>query len=565
MTIDEISEVLRNISNLLQIQGEDSFRARVYERSAESIESLAGDLHQLVEDERLRSIPGIGKAIEQKIIEMLETGRCRFYDSLIQEMGSEVLDLLRVRGVGTKTACRFYQELEVKSPSDLRKALDSGRLHEMKRMGAKTIAAIDEGLQFLESQRQKRPLWQILSIAHVVLDALEHCDEIKRIEFTGGFRRREEVLHSLELIVECESPAAIAEILSGIDGVKSSEMENDALVVASVDAGFPLRIYCFESETYEEGLLMTTGVDAHIAKLNQIAITRNLDELRTPLPVWCENKTESDIYNQLGLPFIAPELRGTADAIEAALTGNLPILIEPRDLRCDLHTHTDWSDGRHSIREMIEAAKAFGHEYIAITDHSESSRVANGLTPERLLEQIKHIREINVEIDNIEVLAGSEVDIRIDGNLDFSDEILEQLDIVIASVHTGFTLSEAEMTARVIRAIENPFVTIIGHPTGRLLGRRPGYAIDLDAVISAAAAHDVVLEINASPSRLDLEPSVVRHARQNGVLLAINTDAHATKQVEHITFGVNVARRGWLEKEDVINTYPLEALKQIIS
>jgi DNA polymerase (family 10) len=214
---------------------------------------------------------------------------------------------------------------------------------------------------------------------------------------------------------------------------------------------------------------------------------------------------------------------------------------------------------------MIEAAKAFGHEYIAITDHSESSRVANGLTPERLLEQIKHIREINAEIDNIEVLAGSEVDIRTDGSLDFSDEILEQLDIVIASVHTGFTFSEAEMTARVIRAIENPFVTIIGHPTGRLLGRRPGYAIDLDAVISAAAAHDVVLEINASPSRLDLEPSVARHARRNGVLLAINTDAHATKQVEHIAFGVNVARRGWLEKEDVINTYPLEVLKKIIS
>lgn len=565
MTNDEISEVLRNISNLLQIQGEDSFRARIYERSAESIEALTVDLHQLVEEGRLRSIQGIGKAIEQKIIEMLETGRCRFYDNLIQEMGSEVLDLLHVRGVGAKTASRFYQELGVKSPSNLREAIDSGQLNEMKRMGAKTIAAIDEGLQFLEAQRQKRPLWQILPIAHAVLDALEHCDEIRRIDFTGDFRRREEVLQSLELIAECENPSVIVEILSEMDGVESPEIENDVLIAASVDAGFPLRIYCFKSEMYEEGLLMTTGADAHLANLNQIAITRNLDELRTPLPAWCKNKTEADIYDKLGLPFIIPELRGTADAVESALTGDLPTLIELEDLRCDLHTHTDWSDGRHSIREMIEAAKAFGHEYIAITDHSESSRVANGLTPERLLEQIKHIREANAAIDNIEVLAGSEVDIRIDGSLDFSDEILEQLDIVIASVHTGFTLSETEMTARVVRAIENPFVTIIGHPTGRLLGRRPGYAIDLDAVISAAAAHDVVLEINASPSRLDLDPGVARHARRNGVLLAINTDAHATKQIEHIALGVNVARRGWLEKEDVINTYPLKELKKIIS
>ena len=565
MTNDEISEVFRNISNLLQIQGEDSFRARIYERSAESIESLTVDLHQLVEQGRVRSIPGIGKAIEQKIIEMLETGRCRFYENLIQEMGLEVLELLRVRGVGTKTASRFYHELGVKSASNLREAIDSGKLKEMDRIGAKTIAAIDQGLKYYESQSQTRALWQVLPIAHAVLDALERSDEIGRADFTGDLRRCEEVLHSIGLTAECDNPKAIAEILSGINGVESPEIENGVLIASSVDGGFPLRIHCYQPEAYAEGLLLTTGTGEHIAKLNQIAKARNLDELCTPSPVWCNNKTEAGIYDKLGLPFIVPELRRSADAVDSALTGDLPALIELEELRGDLHAHTDWSDGRHSIKEMIEAAKAFGHEYVAITDHSESSRVANGLTPERLLEQIKHIREANAAIGGIEVLAGSEVDIRMNGRLDFSDEILKQLDIVIASVHSGFTMSKSAMTKRVVRAIENPYVTIIGHPTGRLLGQRPGYPIDLDEVISAAAANDVVLEINASPSRLDLEPCIARRARRNGVLLAINTDAHSTKQIEHIRFGVNVARRGWLEKKDVINTYPLASLQKIIS
>lgn len=565
MTNDEISEVLRNISNLIEIKGDDTFRARIYDRAADEIDALSVDLHQLAEEGQLRSIPGIGKAIEGKIIEMLETGRCRFYDDLIQEMGAEVLDLLAIRGVGAKTAGRFYYELGVKNLSDLRRAIEADQLNEMKRMGAKTIASIDEGLRFLETQRKMRPLWQILPTAHTVFDALKRCPEIKRLDFTGDFRRREEVLQSLEIIAECTNPQAIVDILSGVDGVEFPTIQNDMHIAASVDAGFPLRIYCFGADEYEAELLMTTGADAHVAQLNQIANAQDVDAIGKPPPDWLKHKDESDIYGELGLPFIVPELRGDADSIEAGLAGNLPKLIELGDLRCDLHMHTNWSDGRSSIREMVEGAKALGHEYIAITDHSQSSRVANGLIPERLLEQLKEIREIDEEIGGIEVLAGSEVDIRRDGSLDFPDEILAQLDIVVASVHSGFSLSEAEMTERVIRAIENPFVKIIGHPTGRLLGRRPGYAINIDAVISAAAAHRVVLEVNASPSRLDLEPIAVRKACESGVLLAINTDAHAISQLEQGIFGINVARRGWLEKKDVLNTYSLGVLKGIIS
>ena len=565
MTNDEIGEVFRNIGNLLQIKGDDSFRARIYDRAAETIDELSVDLHKLAEEGTLRSIPGIGEAIEGKIIEMLETERCRFYDNLIQEMGPDVLDLIAIRGVGVKTAGRFYNELGVKSLTDLRAAIDADRLTQMKRMGAKTIASIDEGLRFLEAQRKMRPLRQILPIADAVFNVLKNFPDIKRLDFTGDFRRREEVLRSLELVAECGSTQGVAEALSGVKGVVSPKTQDDVRVVASVDRGFPLRVYCISKAEYEATLVVTTGSDVHLTQLNQLAASQDIQGLGDQLPDWSKNRTEADIYGQLGLPFIVPELRGDADSIEAASADKLPALIKESDLRCDLHMHTNWSDGRGTLRQMVEAAASLGHEYIAITDHSKSSRVANGLTPERLSAQIQQVREINTEIDGMEVLAGSEVDILKDGSLDFPDELLAQLDIVIASVHEGLSMSELEMTDRIIRAIENPYVTMIGHPTGRLLGRRPGYAVNLEAVIDAAAAHHVALEINAAPSRLDLEPSAVRQALARGVLLSVNTDAHSIPDLERALFGINVARRGWLKKTDVLNTYPLATVKKIMA
>lgn len=565
MTNDEISEVFRNIGNLLQIKGDDSFRARIYDRAAETIDELSADLHDLAEAGTLRSIPGVGEAIEGKIIEMLETGHCRFYDNLIQEMGSDVLDLITIRGVGVKTAGRFYHELGVKNLSDLREAIDTGRLKEMQRMGAKTVALIDESLRFLEGQKKTRPIRQILPIADAIFDGLKNCSDVKRLDFTGDLRRREEVLQSLELVAECDRAQGIVQELSRVRGMASPTLQGNIGVVASVDRGFPLRVYCTSAAEYEATLFVTTGADAHLTQLNQVAASQDIEGLGDQLPAWSRNRTEADIYGQLGLPFIAPQLRGDADSIEAASADKLPTLIEQSDLRCDLHLHTDWSDGRSTLRQMVEAAASLGHEYIAITDHSKASRVANGLTAGRLLAQIQQVREINAEIDGMEVLAGSEVDILRNGRLDFPDKLLAQLDIVVASVHDGVSMSESEMTKRVIHAIENPYVTIIGHPTGRLLGRRPGYAINLEAVIDAAAANRVALEINAAPSRLDLEPRAVRLARERGVLLSINTDAHSVPDLERALFGINVARRGWLEKADVLNTYSLTTVKEIMA
>ena len=569
MTNDQIGTVFLNIGHLLQIQGEDSYRARIYERAADTIENLDVDLAQLAEEGRLQSIPGIGKAIEGKIVEMLETGQCRFYEALIAEMGEEVLDLLRIRGVGVKTSSRFYNELGVRNFQDLRAAIEGGKFKLLKGIGSKTIAQIDEGLRFLEVQDRMRPLWRILPIAQAIIQILRDAPEIARVDFTGEMRRHEEMLNQLELTVECTSPTIIVEALSKVGGVQEFESKESTIsggqcIKASVDDGFPLRVHAFGSEEYEAGLLITTATAEHLAAFDRIVGTHNREKSEGRLPDWMRGKTESSIYDAVALPFILPELRRDEDSIEVAAAGALPTLIELNDIRGDLHTHTEWSDGRHSIREMVEAAKACGHEYIAITDHSVSSRVANGLTPDRLLAHMNEVRSINKEVSGIEVLAGSEVDIQNDGSLDFTDDVLAQLDIVVASVHAGFNMSEAEMTKRMICAIENPFVNIIGHPTGRLLGRRPGYALNLDAVIQAAAEHHVVLEINSSPNRLDLEPDMARKVNEAGVLLTMNTDAHAVPQLQQSRFGINVARRAWLTKDAVINTYSLDALHKLL-
>ena len=568
MTNEQIGTVFLNIGHLLQIQGEDSFRARIYERAADTIENLDVDLAQLAEEGMLQSIPGIGKAIEGKIVEMLETGQCKFYENLIAEMGEEVLDLLRIRGVGVKTAARFYNELSVRNLQDLRTAIDGGKFKLLKGVGSKTIAQIDEGLRFLEAQDRMRPLWRILPIAHAIIQILRDAPGIARAEFTGEMRRHEEMLHQLELTVECTSPPIIVEALSKVGGVEEFETTKSAVsgeqcIKASVDDGFPLRVYVFGSGEYEAGLLMTTATAEHLEAFNGVAETYHLEKSEGCLPDWMRDESESSIYDAVGLPFIPPELRRDGASIEAAAAGALPILIELSDIRGDLHTHTEWSDGRHSIREMVEAAIACGREYIAITDHSVSSRVANGLTPERLLAHMNEVRSINAEVSGIEVLAGSEVDILNDGSLDFADDVLAQLNIVVASVHAGFNMSEADMTKRMIRAIENPFVNIIGHPTGRLLGRRPGYALNIGAVIQAATERHVALEINASSNRLDLEPDMARKANEAGVLLTINTDAHAVSQLQQTSFGINVARRAWLTKDVVINTYALDKLSKL--
>ena len=611
MTNREISAVFQAIGSLLQIRGDDTFRARIYERAADIIEEFPDELvskdpqqstssYNTEAVKRLRATPGIGKAIEDKTVEMLETGRCKFYDELTAEMGTEILELLNLRGVGVKTVGRFYQELGIRNLEDLQVLIESGQMRRMKGIGRKTLQMITESLAFQVEQRNKRPLWRILPTAQDIAEhlmPLVNDNWIKRYQFTGDLRRHEEVCQSVELIVECEDegafrfesgsvPAPLQSFLehfsqtqivfktdSHTQYVYDSESRTfieespreqtddlrDTLSVIQfyIDRDFPVSVYLCTAATYEATLFLTTATDAHIDALPDNSFLNSTG-------FWHEagDMTEVGIYEKLGLSYIPAELRQDGTSVAAAKEDTLPTLIEFADLRGDLHAHTNWSDGRHTLQDMVAAAKAEGLEYFAITDHSVSSTVANGLDRERLLKQVARVRELDAEVEDITILAGSEVDIRRYGELDYPDEVLEQLDIVVASVHSHFTLSEAEMTQRIVRAIKNPFVNIIGHPTGRLLGRRPMYPLNLAEIIEAAAENQTVLEINGSPSRLDLDPEFVRMAKKAGVLLAVNTDAHDIGLLARRQSGLNVARRGWLTKNEVINTYTLEELRE---
>lgn len=604
MTNREISAVFRAIGSLLQIRGDDAFRARIYARAADVIEDFPSELAAEASEqntpgynksavEQLRATPGIGKAIQDKTVEMLETGHCKYYDDLTAEMGTRILELLELRGLGVKTVGRFYQELGVRDLEDLRALLESGKMRGMKGIGKKTLQMISESLAFRTQLRKARPLRAVLPIAQRISEDLAQFGWVKqKPEFTGHLRRYEEICRGIELIVECQDESAfqfekgvVSDSLQAFlepfsqtqivcktgdqsqylyDSNSASLMEKsqdeptsdvrDMLPVIQfyIDQDFPVSIYFCTDATSELTLFLTTAADAHFDALPDC-----------PSPQTTEHGiTEAEIYEELGLAYIPPELRQDGTSVAAAKDNTLPDLVEFTDLRGDLHAHTDWSDGRNTLQEIVAAAQAEGLEYFAITDHSVSSTVANGLDQKRLLEQVKQVRELDAEIEGMTVLAGSEVDIRRSGTLDFPNEILAQLDIVVASVHSHFNLTEAEMTKRIVRAIENPFVNIIGHPTGRMLGHRPGYPLNLEEVIAAAAENNTVLEINGSPSRLDLDPQFVRMAKDAGVLLSVNTDAHAIRQLAHRHSGLNVARRGWLTKTEVINTYTLEELRE---
>ncbi len=576
MTNSEISTIFNNISNLLQIRGDNPFRARVYARAADIIDGLSAELAEnAIILQEFRSLSSIGKAIQDKTDEMLTTGRCELYDELTTEIGTDVLQLLNIRGIGVKTAARLYHELGIRNLDNLGEALEKGQLSAMKGIGKKNLQIIAHNFQFYLKQKGTLPLAKVLKIAEQLADILKTAN-IQRYQFTGELRRYEENCRSLELIVQYEGNGdtirqSLTQLLS--QALVSKTPQAEAAFANTIPTlqfhiaqDFPAIIYFCTLDEYDEILFLTTGTDKYLDALQQLAAHGKVEQ---PQKSTTNSEPENsppksrltNLYKKIEhLPNIPPELQQDETAVKAAMEGTLPNLVELNDLRGDLHAHTTCSDGRNTMQEMVEAAKAEAFEYIAITDHSVSSIIANGLNQTRLLQQIERVRELDAKTENITILAGSEVDIRRDGTLDFPEKILAQLDIVVASVHSNFSLSEAQMTQRLIRAIENPLVNIIGHPTGRLLGQRPMYALDLDTIIEAAAENGTVLEINSSPRRLDLGPEWARQAKHTGALLAVNTDAHGIIQLQHRRFGINVARRGWLTKRDIINTYTLEEL-----
>ena len=541
-----VSQIFENISQLLYIRGDKSYRVQSYQRVADIIGQLTHSieaeneisyLSEMLETGQLRTIKGIGDSAISVITDLLQKGTSNLYEELKLEVGTEVLELLKVRGIGIKMATQLYRHAKIHSLSDLRLALSSNRLKEIKGLGTRKIQSIETSLNYLEIVKNLRPLGIIRPIADRIVSKLKGQPGVEKIEITGEVRRGEEMVSQLELLL-IGSPDNVARVLK--DHLKDQVI--NATNISGTINQFPVVIHFTNLTSMAWDWIVTTGPEDHVQQLS--------------IP-GSDLSTEREIYLLSGLPYIAPELRRTTEFANP-IEGKLPHLVELTDIRSDLHMHTNWSDGLNTIQEMVNQAKSLGYSHISITDHSKSSVVANGLDPNRLRKQIEEVRIVNNRTDGITVLAGSEVDILKNGDLDYDDELLAELDIVIASIHSNFELSESQMTQRIIRAIENPFTMMIGHPTGRLLGSRPGYAFDLSAILDVAADCEVALEINASINRLDLEPDSVILAKQKGVQLSVNTDAHSLPDLQQMKWGITVARRGWLEPSDIINTLTLD-------
>ncbi len=563
----EISAIFREIANILEIKGDNPFRIRAYERAAQNIEGLTEDIEDFVRDDRLMDIPGVGKDLADKIKEYVQTGKIKAYEDLKKKVPGGLLDLLNIPSVGPKTAKLLYEELKIKNILDLEKAIKKNKLQGIFGIKEKTIENISKGIELLKRGRERMTLAQAMQVADEFIGALKKLSEVKRISVAGSLRRQKETVRDIDILMISKKPKKIMDVFTGLPDVATvlAKGETKSSVRTKGDVQVDCRVE--EEKSFGAALLYFTGSKNFNIRLRQLAIKRGLKI--NEYGVFRKNrfvcgKTEEEIFKILGISYIEPELREDTGEIELAREFQLPYLIELKDIKGDLHVHSKWSDGGNTIAEMVEAAKRRGYSYLAITDHSQSLKVAGGLSIADLKKKKQEIGRINRKLKDFRVLYGTEVDIDSDGRLDYKDEILKEFDVVVAAIHTGFKQSKSQLTRRLIRACKNNYVHIIAHPTGRLWGSRDAYDIDMDEVLKAARDTNTYLEINAFPQRLDLNDLNCRRAKEIGARLVIDTDAHTFEQLVTMRLGVSVARRGWLTKKDVLNTLSLEELLKAI-
>lgn len=568
MTNLALARAFFEIADLMDLNGDNSFRANAYRKAARAIEALPEDIRTVSEEGRLRNIPGIGPALEQKIEEWLSDQQIQYLEELREMVPPGLVEMTSIAGVGSKLARRFYAELGVTDIDGLEAACRNRKVRTLKGLGARTEWNMLRGIQTLRDRGRQIPLGVALPVAREIQEHLDLLPSVERVELAGALRRRHELLGKLELVVASSDTVDLIESLGGLPEVAEvvgSEGNRRRLKLRS---GPVLEIAITAPKEFAWALWWATGSKEHVAQLTGLAEQQGMlikDEAIWSNGVSLVPKTEVALYELIGLPYIPPEIREGKGEIEAALQGVLPRLVELSDIRGDLHCHTNWSDGIMTLQELATAAGAKGYEYVAVCDHSQSLKVANGLTPERIRAQSEQIRMINGEQEEVKLLSGIEVDILGDGSLDLPDDVLAERDVVVASIHSGFRQSREELTARVLRAMENVHVDMIGHATGRLLGRREPYAIDMEEVIKKAAETGTVLEINASPDRLDISDVYAREAGTAGVKIVISTDAHSQVELDNMHLGIGVARRAWLTEEHVINTWSWSDIREHFS
>ena len=563
-----LARIFSEIADMLEIKEESIFRISAYRRAARAMESLTEDVTEVAARDDLEEVPGIGKSTAEKIEEYLETGKITYYEELRASLPPGITTLMSVPEVGPKTAVLLYEKLGVTTIDELERAARQGLVRTLPRMGAKTEENILNGIELIRRTKERLPLGQVLPHATEIEDALRALKEVKAISLAGSIRRMKETIGDIDVLVTSSRPARVMDVFTTLPQVQRVLAKGPTRSSVLLEVGIQADVRVVKPESFGAALQYFTGSKEHNVRLREKGVRRGLkineygvfrvkDEKRVA------GRTEEEVYAALDLPWIPPEIREGQGEVELAEKGKLPRLVELPDIRGDLQMHTRWSDGSDSAEAMARAAKERGYEYIAITDHSQSLKFVGGVTVEELREHAKLVKQVADKV-GIAILMGTECEVHPDGSLDYPDEVLKELDIVLAAVHTRFRMSEAEMTKRMIKAMENPHVDVVAHPTGRLLGQRESYSVNVERLVEAARRRGTVLEINAGPQRLDLRDTQARMAQERGVKLAINTDAHTRYQLRYMEFGVGTARRGWVEKKNVINTLPLNDLRAFL-
>lgn len=571
LTNREIADLFETVADMLQIKGEVIHRVLAYRNAGASIRDLPRDLRAIAAEGTLTDIPNIGDTLAAKINEMLETGQLQFYEKLAKEIPPALVQVLRINGVGPKKAKLFWQELGITDLTALEAAARAGKLRDLSGMGARSEQKIIEGIESLKRYTGRTALGVALPAAQAILDQLLKLPESIEGAIAGSIRRGRPTIGDVDLLIASDHAGPIMDAFIGMEMVARVLGHGPTKSSVELHNGLQVDLRVLEKARWGTALNYFTGSQAHNIRMRELALKKgySLNEhafspvdangniLEDAPKILCA--TEEEVYATVGLPWIAPELREDSGEIEVAQEGRLPRLIEVGDIRSDLHMHTTWSDGTLSVREMAEAAKARGREYIVITDHSQYSTIANGLSVERILQQQAEVRQVDREMGpDFRVFHGVEMDIRSDGTLDYPDEVLAQLDFVVASLHFSLRQERAVITRRLLNAIENPHVDLIGHPRGQLINEREPADLDMDAVFEAARQHGTALEINSNPARLDLEAQYAGRAVELGIPICIDTDAHSAEDMDKLPFGILTARRGWVTAESVINTWPVE-------
>jgi DNA polymerase (family 10) len=559
-----IAEIFREIADILEIKGENHFRIRAYERASQNIESLPEDVEILIRENTLKDVDGIGKDLEEKAREIVSTGKLKYLEELKKDIPEGLIEMLNVPGIGPKTAKLLHEKLDIQDVVMLERMAHAGKIRNLEGMGKKTEENILAGIELFKKSREKLDLKTAADVAEGFVSKLKKLKEAKKISPAGSLRRMKEAVRDIDILISSNKPQNIMAAFIALADVKDVVAKGPTKSSVLTKDNVQVDVRVVDELSYGASLMYFTGSKEHNIKLRQLAIKKGLKLNEYGLfkgEKIIAGKTEEEIYKALGLSYIEPELREDRGEVEASLKGELPDLVKIEDIKGDLHSHSTWSDGGSSIEEIVIKARELGYEYIAITDHSQGLKIAGGLNARELDLKRKDIERLNKKYKDIKILFGSEVDIDSDGNLDYPDSVLREMDVAIAAIHAGFKQSSASITKRIIKACQNKYINIIAHPTGRLWGSRNAYDMNLEEVFKAAKDTNTALEINSFPQRLDLNDVNSRMAKEAGVKIVINTDSHLAEHLSMMKFGVAVARRAWLEKKDVLNTATLSKLK----